>query len=58
MGGRRKKKRPWWKDSADAVGNAAEGGAEAAADGCLGCDINLMIAFALLAGLPLLLWAA
>ncbi|HEY0324922.1 MAG TPA: hypothetical protein VGC46_02955 [Allosphingosinicella sp.] len=57
MGGRRKKRR-WWKDSAaDGAGNAAELGVEAAADGC-GCDINLMIAFVLIAGIPLLLWTS
>ena len=53
---RRKKKRSWWKDSADGAGDAAEAGVEIAGDGCLGCDISLMIALALLAGIPLLLW--
>ena len=56
MGDRRKKKRSWWKDSADAAGDVAEGGLEAAADGCFGCDINLLIALVLIAGIPLLLW--
>ena len=57
MGDRRKKRR-WWKDSAaDGAGNAAELGVEAAAGGC-GCEINLMIAFVLLAGIPLLLWTS
>ena len=57
MGDRRKKRR-WWRDSGDAVGEAAGAGVEAAGEGCLGCDINLMIAFVLLAGIPLLLWTS
>ena len=62
--GDRRKKRSWWRRSADTVGEVAEGGVEAvgdgclSGDGCLGCEINLMIAFVLLAGIPLLLWAS
>ena len=58
MGGRRKKKRSWWKDTADGVGDAAEAGVEVAGEGCLGCDINLMIALVFIAGIPLLLWSS
>ena len=56
MGDRRKKRKPWWKRSTDTVGDVAEGGLEAVGEGCLGCDIHLMIGFVLLAGIPLLLW--
>lgn len=60
--GDRRKKPSWWKDSADAAGDVAGGAAEGVGDGCLtadgcGCDINLLIAFVLLAGIPLLLWS-
>ena len=54
--GDRRKKRSWWRRSGDGAGEAAEFGIEAAAEGC-GCDINLMIALTLIAGIPLLLWA-
>ena len=56
MGDRRKKKRSSRRDSTDGVGDAAEAGVEIAGEGCFGCDINLMIAFALIAAIPLLLW--
>ena len=64
MGDRRKKRRSWWKDVADSGGDVAGANAEAVSDGCLsgdgclGCEINLMIAFVLLAGIPLLLWTS
>ena len=63
--GRDRKKR---KNKREAAAEAAEGcsefatdgagdGVEAVAEGCLGCDLPLLIALTLLAGIPLLLWS-
>ena len=57
MFGRDKRRKNRKRDGAvDTVSNVADGGIEAV-DGCLGCDISLVVALILLAGVPLLLWS-
>ena len=56
--GREKRRKNRKRDNVvDTAPDVAEGGIEAVADGCVGCDINLVIGFALIAGVPLLLWS-
>ena len=61
MFGRGKRRKNRKRDGAvDTVSNVAEGGFEGgteAVDGCLGCDISLVVALILLAAAPLLLWS-
>jgi hypothetical protein len=58
MFGRDKRRKNRKRDvAADAASEGAETGIEAAADGCLGCDIHLLFGLMLLAGVPLLLWS-
>ena len=51
---RRRRDRRW--NAAEAATDAE--GVEAIAEGCLGCDLSLLIALTLLAGVPLLLWSS
>ena len=51
--GKRKKRR----GGGGSVSESLEGVAEVGA-GCAGCDINLMIALVVFAGVPLLLWSS
>jgi hypothetical protein len=55
MADREKRKKRWWR-TRDAAADAAGSGGEAALGGC-GCDISLLIALTLVAGVPLLLWS-
>jgi hypothetical protein len=53
---RRHRRKEARETASEAASEAGEGAVEAVADGC-GCDINLLIALTLFAGVPLLLWA-
>ncbi len=58
MFGRDKRRKNRKRDAAaEAASEGADTGLEAAAEGCLGCDIHLVVALTLIAGVPLLLWS-
>jgi hypothetical protein len=55
---RRRRRQDRRRNAAEAGADVAEGGVETVAEGCLGCDLSLLIALTLVAGVQLLLWSS